>query len=232
MTAGGSQHLVAAVFLCAVCSILAPLPVEATSTGLDNIPTTDTPPDRTGVIQIYTNQTEGSQDDYLIGYKMGLRPWGQIFEWGVDGRLGEGEEGPAVLQLKYVVDPGESLPQLAVGATNVAVTSSDRERAGQAFVFMMLSHDFGWFRGHAGHGFQKDNDAFFFGWDKTYQAFERDLILRGDLIQIDDQQQWLGSLGFFFSIHKHLALESWVSQPFENGKSIFTLKLNLIFEFP
>ncbi len=224
--------MVTAVFLWAVCSILVPLPVEATSSGLNNIPTTDTPPDRTGVIQIYTNQTEGVQDDYLVGYKMGLRPWGQIFEWGVDGRLGEGEEGPAVLQLKYVVDPGESLPMLAVGAANIAVTSDDRREAGQAFKFALLTHDFGWFRGHAGYALQQNNDAAFFGWDKTCQAFERDLILRGDLIQIDDQQQWLGSLGFLFSINKHLVLESWVSQPLENGKSIFTLKLNLIFEFP
>ena len=232
MTAGGSQYLVTVVFLWAVCCILEPLPVEASSSGLNNIPTTDTPPDRTSVIQIYTNQTEGIQDDYLVGYKMGLRLWDQIFEWGVDGRLSEGEVGPAVLQLKYVVDPGESLPHFAVGATNVAVTSSDRERAGQAFVFMVLSHNFGWFRGHDGHRFQKDNDAFFFGWDKIYRAFKRDLMLRGDLIQIDNQQQWLGSLGFRFSMHKHLGLESWVSQPLENGKSIFTLKLSLIFEFP
>jgi len=53
----------------------------------------------------------------------------------------------------------------------------------------------------------------------------------GDWIQIDNQQQWPGSLEFRFSMHKHLGLESWVSQLLENGNSIFTLRLSLILSF-
>ena len=63
------------------------------------------------------------------------------------------------------------------------------------------------------------------------QVLERDLVLRTDAIQIQDESQWLGSFGFLYAIDKHVVLESWVSQPFDHGDPIFTVKLNFVFVF-
>ena len=212
-------------------SLLLTVNAFATSTGLNNIPTVDTPPDRTLVIQAFDNLGDDRRPDYVAGFKMGLRPWGQRFEWGLDGRLGSGDEGPAVFQVKYAVQPWEKLPTVALGAANIAVTEDDRRRAGQAFKFPVLTQDFQWLRAHAGFGFQRDNNAAFFGLDKTLKVLERDLMLRSDVIQIQDQQQWMGSAGFIYFVHQNFAVESWVSQPFDHGKSVFTNKLNLIWKF-
>ena len=205
--------------------------VSATSTGLNNIPTADTPPDRTVVIQTFTNLRDEQQADFVAGFKMGLRPLDQRLEWGLDGRLGENDTGPAVFQVKYALQPWEKLPTFAVGAANIAVTSDDREEVGQAFKFLVVTHDFDLFRAHAGFGFQHENDAVFFGLDKTIEVFGRDLMLRSDFIQIDGADQWLGSGGFIYFLHENFAVESWMSVPFESGEPIFTLKLNFIFEF-
>ncbi len=182
-------------------------------------------------VQAFTNQVEDQQADYVVGMKMGLRLSDHRFEWGIDGRLGEGEPEAVVFQVKYAVQPWEKLPTFALGAANIAVTSEDRNEVGQAFKFGVLTQDFGAFRGHVGYGFQQNNDAAFFGLDTTIPVLGRDLMLRTDLIQIQNRDQWLGSVGFIYSLHEHVAVESWVAQPFESGKTAFTLKLNLIFEF-
>jgi hypothetical protein len=56
-------------------------------------------------------------------------------------------------------------------------------------------------------------------------------MLRTDVIQIQDQEQWMGSIGFIYFAHKFVAFESWVSQPFDHGKPVFTMKINLICKF-
>ncbi len=206
-------------------------PVCATSTGLNNIPTADTPPHRTIVFQSFANVRDETLDDYFAGFKTGLEFDLHRIEWGLDGRMGEGGEEVVVLQGKYAVQPWDNLPALALGAANIAVTSDDRDEAGQAFKFILGTHDFGWVRGHAGFGFQHQNDAAFFGFDKTITFLDRDLMLRTDFIQIDGGNQWLASGGFIYFLHKHVAVESWVSQPLEHGEPTFTLKLNLIFGF-
>ena len=199
----------------------------ATPTGLNNIPTADTPPDRTFVFQSFANFGKDRQVDYVAGFKMGLRPWDQRFELGLDGRFGEAEGQQPVLQFKYALQGSEDLPVIAGGVANLAMRSKDRQDVGHVFSFAVLSHDLGWLRGHAGYGFQHNNDAAFFGFDKTVQFLERDLMLRSDFIQIDDQDQWLGSAGVIYFMHENLALESWMSQPLDQGEPFFTLKLNL-----
>lgn len=218
--------------------VFAPAYVAATPTGLNNIPTADTPPDRTVVLQAFTNMREGQMDDYVVGFKMGLEPldvglhpFDHQLEWGIDKRVGEGGSAPAVFQFKYAVQPYEQWPTLAIGAANIGVSSDNRRKVGQPFTYVVATHDFGWCRGHAGYGFQQKNDAAFFGLDKTIQVCERDLMLRTDVIQIDDQDQWLGSMGFIYSLLDNVAVESWVSVPFEHGKTVFTIKLNLVIEF-
>jgi hypothetical protein len=189
------------------------------------------------VFQAFANLRDDRPDDYWIGVKGGLRPWDQRFEYGLDGRLGEGDPSAAVLQLKYALAFKEllksehNLPLAAVGVANLALTSQDRDRMGQPATYLVVTQDFGWFRGHGGYQFQHQNDAGFFGLDKTFDLFDRDFQFRTDFTQIDDQDQWLGSAGFIYFLHEHIALESWASVPFDHGKTTFTIKLDLIFTF-
>jgi hypothetical protein len=212
-------------------ALTAAVPVFATPSGLNNIPTADTPGDRELVIQQFSTWGDDRQPDYSAGMKMGLQPWGQKLEWGVDGHLAPDDAGPAVFQAKYALQPANSWPTLALGIANLAVTSHERDRAGQPFTYGVISHDFTWLRAHAGYGFQHQNDAAFVGLDKTVTVFECPLTLRGDIIQIDDQDQWQASAGFLLRLHKMLAIESWVSQPLDHGKPSVTLKFDFILKF-
>jgi hypothetical protein len=187
------------------------------------------------VFQAFANIGDERRDDYWIGFKGGLRPWDQRFEYGLDGRLGEGDPSAGVLQLKYALAFNElfksekNLPVAAVGVANLALTSQDRDEMGQPATYLVATQDFEWFRAHGGYQFQHNNNAGFFGFDKTFNLFERDFMFRTDFTQIDDEDQWLGSVGFIYFLHEHFALESWASVPFEHGEPTFTLKLNLIF---
>lgn len=226
MSAAHLAFVFAGAWLLSFTSLL-----TASPSGLNNIPTADTPPDKTLVLQLYSNQRQDDDDDYIAGFKFGVQPWGQRLEFGLDGRLGEGEEGPVVAQAKYAIQPWEALPAFALGIANLAFTSDDRNDAGGEFTYAVLSHDFKLIRAHVGYGFQEDNNAAFFGIDKTFTFIERDLTLRGDCIQIEDQEQWLASAGFMYVLHKHLVVESWVSQPLEDGDPFITLKLNFVVGF-
>jgi hypothetical protein len=210
---------------------LMPASTWATSTGLNNIPTADTPGDREVVFQGFINLNDDVPDDHFLGFKTGHHISEHRIEWGLDTRAGDGDPNVPVLQAKYAVQPWETLPAIAVGATNMAFSPNDRDKVGQPFKFLVLSQDFGWLRGHAGYGLQQDNNAAFFGLDKTITLLERDLMLRADAIQINDEDQWLGSFGFIYFVDEHLAFESWVSQPFDDGNASYTLKLNLIFKY-
>ena len=53
-------------------------------------------------------------------------------------------------------------------------------------------------------------------------------MLRADLTQIDDRDQWLGVVGFLYLLHKNWALESWICLPTDRGNASFTVKLNYI----
>ena len=218
----------AAAFLAAT---LVAVSVHATPTGLNNIPTADTTGARTLVLQGFSTFGENRGPAHFAGFKTGLDPLGQRVEWGLDSRIGPGSAGPAVLQFKYAVQLQAAGPTLALGVANLALTKGDRDEAGQPFSYLVFTHDFGGMRAHAGYGLQNRNNAAFLGLDKTFKVFARDLMLRADLIQIDNRNQWLGSAGFLYLLHKNWALESWVSQPTERGAASFTVKLNFIVKF-
>jgi hypothetical protein len=223
-----SRQIAFAMF---ACLALAARHAGATSTGLNNIPTADTPGDGEFVIQqINTIAMKGS-DDFTAGFKMGLRPWGQHLEWGLDSHFAPNAAGPALFQAKYAIQPWEDWPTLGAGAANIAVNSDDRHLAGGEFKFAVLSHDFKLLRLHAGYGVQPDNNAVFFGADKTIKFFNRDLMLRTDAIEVENHSQWLASFGGIYFLHKHIALESWFSQPTDHGEPSVVVKLNFIFKF-
>jgi hypothetical protein len=214
-----------------VAVLFAPSQSTATSTGLNNIVTAETPADGEVVIQGYSDFGEGRGPDYFAGLKTGLvlyRRWDVRLEAGIDSRLGAGKAGPAVFQAKLATKPWEYMPALALGATNIAVTDHDRDRTGDPFKFVVLTQDLLWLNATAGYGFQPDNDAAFFGLDRWFELADTGLQLRGDVTQIEDGKEWKGSLGFLWVFWDHLAIETWGSQRFDGGDIVWTIKLDLI----
>ena len=201
----------------------------ATPSGLNNIPTADTAGQDEYVFQAFTNFGEGRRADTNLGFKTGLELFGEKFEVGLDGRITPDKGGPAVAQVKYarsIWDGGS----LGVGVANIAFRSQDRDRAGNPFKYGILTQKVGdKLRVHAGYGFQTDNDSVLLGADYKWNIGGKDVLLRSDLIEIQDQDQFLGSLGFLVVINKNLVLESWASQPFEDGRTVGTIKFDFVF---
>ena len=203
----------------------------ATPSGLNNIPTADTPAQGEVVIQGWTNFGDDRETDFNLGFKSGLNVWGQKFEFGADSHLLPDEGGPVVLQFKYAHKVWEG-GTLALGIANLALGDDSIDRAGDPFSYALLTQDVaGLFRAHAGFGFQTDNNSFLLGLDKTVKVLERDLQLRTDFVQIQDQDQWLGSVGFLYALHPNVVVESWASQPFDDGDAVYTAKINFVFKF-
>ena len=74
--------------------------------------------------------------------------------------------------------------------------------------------------------------GFFAGIDKTFKFLDRDLTLRSDIIQTDDQRDTTTSAGFIYDLDGNFLLESWMSFPSESGREDFlTIKLNYVIKF-
>ena len=119
-----------------LCLLALPLIAVASPSGLNNIPTTDTAPNLTLVVQEYTTVGAGRKPDHTAGFKFGLDPWEQSewrnrFEVGLDGHFAPGDAGPAAFQVKYTTQPHPEWPAIGIGVANLATTSEDRTRAGQ-----------------------------------------------------------------------------------------------------
>lgn len=214
-----------------LASLLLTAGAFATPSGLNNIPTADTPPQGTVVIQAWSNFGNDHDTDFNMGFKTGFDVFGQKLEFGADSHLLPEKGGPVVLQFKYVQHLWKG-GDLALGIANLGLTSESNDRAGDPFSYALISQDVaGLFRAHAGFGFQTDNNSVLLGLDKTVKFIERDLQLRTDFIQIQDQNQWLGSLGFLYALHKNVVVEAWASQPLDHGEAIYTAKLNFVFNF-
>lgn len=201
----------------------------ATPSGLNNIPTADTAGQGEYVFQAFTNFGEQRRADTNLGFKTGLELFGEKFEVGLDGRVTPDKGGPAVAQVKYArgIWAGGTL---GVGIANIAFRSQDRDRAGNPFKYGVVTQKFGdKLRAHAGYGFQTDNDSVLLGADYSVNIGGKDVLLRSDVIEIQDQDQFLGSFGFLVVLNKNLVLETWASQPFEDGRTVGTIKFDFIF---
>jgi len=143
---------------------------SATPSGLNNIPTADTTPQKTFVLQGFTTLGEDRDADFNFGFKTGLDAKYVKFELGAASHIYPDRGGPVTVHGKVAIPFGKGLPTFAVGAANVAFSERQRERAGDVFGYVVLSQDFGWFRAHAGCAYQ-DTDALpFFGLDKTFRV--------------------------------------------------------------
>ncbi len=201
-------------------------PLWATSTGLNNIPTADVVPERVLVFQTIGNFGNNNLTDYAAGFKYGLT---KNVEIGLDGRIfpEKAENETLVAQFKVRFELNDYL-SVAAGVTNLG----DRAKAGREFPFAVLSQDLGFARIHFGGMVQHGNKGFFGGIDKTVDFLGRDLTLRGDIIQANDQRDTTTSAGFIYDLGSNLLIESWVSFPSETGKEeVYTVKLNYVIKF-
>ena len=70
------------------------------------------------------------------------------------------------------------------------------------------------------------------GIDKAFTFLDRDLTLRSDLIETNDQHDTTASVGFIYDLGKNFLVESWMSFPSESGKEdTLTIKLNYVIKF-
>ena len=207
-------------------SFFTTVPALATSTGLNNIPTADVVPENVLVLQFISDFANNDAPAYTAGLKYGLF---ENIEIGLDGNIfpQKGKTETLVAQGKLRFELSDSLA-IAGGITNLG----DRARAGREFPFGVLSQDFGFLRVHLGGTVQKDNEGFFGGIDKTFTFLDRDLTLRSDLVQTNDQHDTTASVGFIYDIGNNFLVESWMSFPTQSGKEdVLTVKLNYVIKF-
>ncbi len=216
-----------------LASILS-LPLHASSSGLNNIPTADTAGNLKLVFQGYSTFGSSQRPDDVVAFKFGIDPWETSkwrnrFEFGLDSRYAPGDAGPGVAQFKYTTQPDARLPAFCVGVANLGFTSTGRVRAGQPFSYAVLTQDFKVFRLHGGYAVQAHhNNSALLGADRTVKVAKHDIMFRADAIQINRQHDWAASFGGISAIGKYFALEAWVTQPVNGPKTGFTLKLNYI----
>ena len=217
--------------------------LQASSSGLNNIPTTDTPPTKVVVLQTWLNLGEHLSREQFVGFKTSPI---ENLEVGVDWKaFSNRSHGHAALQAKYAV---EILPDFWKAAVGIANLSADRNHNGEPFPFVATSVDLKFARLHAGFSPQRYNEAFFFGVDKTVTFMDRNLQLKADAIQFNDMREMMYSAGFLYElgrkseteegasgilgvlndIAKNVVLEGWVSMPSNGDQETYTIKLNYV----
>ncbi len=229
---------------------------HATPSGLNNIPTADTTPQGTFVVQPFTTVGGDRDADFNLGFKTGIDLKAVKLELGLASHLVPGKGGPVEVHGKIAVPLGEGLPTIAAGAANISFNAADRRRAGDTFAYFVVSQDFHWLRFHAGLAVQDSEPLPFVGVDKTFKISTsrpasdgksvkrcagksavktdteyRDLFtLRADAIQ-QTNHSWLASTGVLIPICKHFVLETWGNFPTDGTSASATIKGNFVFTF-
>ncbi len=230
----------------AFCILFAGRSAWATSTGLNNIPTTDIVPENILVFQTWGNYAGGEYPGEFIGFKYGLL---KDVEIGIDWKANDRPHGHAMLQAKYAFDIGGDAWRGVIG---IADLSDNRKHNGESFPYAATSLDLKAFRLHFGFAPQPHNEAFFGGFDKMVSFLDRNLQLRFDGIHINDMKDMKFSAGFIYNlapktktngtyssglaeflgnITKNMLIESWVTMPSTGDKETYTVKLNYVIRF-
>lgn len=218
-----------------IASVLAPEFGRASSSGLNNIPTADTAPHLTLVIQGYSSFGARRLPDHFAAFKFGVDPWPKQmwrnrFELGLDNSIANRNAGPGVVQAKWATQPGPAWPAFSVGVTNLASTMEERRQVGEPFSFVIVSQDLKLLRLHGGYALQAGhNNTAMVGLDKSIVARHREFIIHADALQTDRQQNWAVSFGGMFIVSKFFALESWVTQPIHSRPPSHIVKMDLSF---
>ncbi|MBI4358243.1 MAG: hypothetical protein HY584_02995 [Candidatus Omnitrophica bacterium] len=212
----------------------------ATPTGLDNIPTADTVPHRTVVIQEYTDFIDDSEPTHSLGFKSGLF---DIVEFGMDRKVGPNHSGANLFQTKLKLDPVRfgakgNWPLFTGGVANVAWTDRGREISGQPFSYLVTSYKvkfekWNLVRAHLGFTFQNDNEGVFFGFDREiFKGFS----LKTDYITVNNGRDLLSSWGFIYEpgwkFPFNIAIEAWYGVSTQaKKKNDFLLKFDYILRY-
>lgn len=194
--------------------------VQATPSGLNNIPTADVVGQDELVVQGFSEFGGERGPGWFAGFKYGpARNW----EVGLDDSVaGAGSAGGPTLQAKYRREVGPSTV-LALGAANI---SDDRGRHGEVFPYAVVSHDLGEVRGHLGRSWQTDNGAWFVGLDREVTP---GLTLRADWTQAQDGEESVASLGFIRPLSSRWLVEAWASFPSaEGGETSYIVKFDFV----
>lgn len=183
-------------------------------------------PESVLVFQCFTELGNDNVPDHFAGFKYGLM---KNVEVGFDGRIfpEKAKEENLVLQGKIRLELSDKLA-LGLGVTNLG----DRGKAGAEFPLAVLSQDLDFLRVHFGGTSQNDQEGFFGGLDKTIKFLDREFMFRSDIIQANNQNDTISSLGSIYEPGDNFLVESWASFPTESGKEeTFTIKLNYVIKF-
>ncbi len=195
-------------------------------TSLNNIPTADTVEKNTAVVQWWTDMSEEEKPLNFIGLNFSFL---ENLELGVDANVGPHSEGPPFFHAKYRFDIGEEWPSIAVGIANV---STDEEKNGSEFPYAVASYDFGFLRGHFGFDLQEDNAGFFAGVDKTINILDLPMTFRSDIIQKNDMDDILFSLGLMYELPLNFTAEGWYTwTTVEDKEDSFFFVINYAISF-
>lgn len=211
--------------------------IDASSSGLNNIPTADTAPNLTLVFQGYSLFGVQRSPDHFAAFKFGLDPWESRqwrnrFEFGLDSRVAPGDAGPNVIQAKWATQPSAKWPAISIGVANLATTRAERLRAGRPFSFIVVSQDLKVFRLHGGYAIQAGhNNTPMLGLDRPFRVFHRDFILHTDALQTEHRQNWAASFGGLYAVAKYFAVESWITQPIHGHPPSFIAKVDFSIPF-
>jgi hypothetical protein len=231
--------------------ILTTTAIYATPSGLNNIPTADTTPQGTFVLQNQTTLSNNRDTDSLHGFKTGIDAGPVKLELGAASRITPGKGGPVTAHGKVAFGLGEGMPSIALGVVNGTASNEYRRRVGDEFFYAVISHDLGFLRVHGGCGSQDGEALPFFGVDKTFRTEAttthsdgktmkavktvetpvRDLFtLRADAIQ-QRSNDWLYSFGSLVPVCKNIVAEAWGNFPDNGDDASLTLKVNFVFKF-
>lgn len=216
---------------------------SASPSGLNNIPTADTCPDQTLVLQSWAGFGYDMSPDYWSGMKYGLFDSATLgsAEAGADWDMRGDPSRPPVFQAKYAIGICQTGPRIAVGVANVA---TDNKLDGDPMPYAVLSYDIqGLLRVHAGYGFQNNNEGAFGGLDRTIDLGGVSLMLCGDIIQTDYHHDALlapgikigvpgcKSNGVLGTILRNTSLETWVNLPSTGNAESYVVKLDYAIHF-
>lgn len=227
--------LLIAPWLSAFATLPLAAPAFATPTGLNNIPTSDVVAHGVLVLQQFTNFGDDQATVFTGGFKYG--PCRNI-EIGLDDNVGlsgalRAENGVAgaggapasipVFQAKYRLFETKRGFAGAIGFANI---SGDTPEAGDWVEYFAASKTWGNARVHAGYLVQGASDGLFLGLDGPVGE---KTTWRLDLIETDDGQEHLTSVGFISQLTSRFLVEAWVSFPSAGGiHDTVTIKLDYV----
>jgi hypothetical protein len=221
------QYTLIAV-ICAVPALASAALAAHPGTSLNDIPIAEVIDWRTFELKAWVSTGEREEPDWWGAVNFGVLDYAEV---GIYGKLGPTDDNTRDPRLfgKFVYPLGEGLPNLGAGLDNV---TDDEDTLGEIDPYVVVTHDFGPVRGHAGYSFQQDDEAFFGGIDTSFNFLEAPATAGLDVLQTDDGDEWLVSAGFDYELPLDFVLETWYTWTTVDGAEDFlTIRLNWVISF-